>query len=189
MTVTYDDSRMLELWRQCAGLEPAIAEGSVERFDNLDIDRRLRIAMRSWYLEYLREAPLHKAPVTDLTQYARLSKTSTRGCYRLSMICPVARITEIETAEQGMIAIVDPETPDGRRMAAALENRIYRLGGKATAICGHCSDTAIIYGPDDIDLTPTAVRGVMITDDDVFTFDESVLNEIPALALAAISEI
>lgn len=59
---------MLDLWRLAAGLVPAEAEASVERFDSLDIDRRLEIAMRAWYLDLLDNAPVRYLAPGDISR-------------------------------------------------------------------------------------------------------------------------
>lgn len=58
MKKTLTHAQMLDLWRMAAGLEPPLAEASVERFDSLEVDRSLAIIMRQWYLQLLDTAEL-----------------------------------------------------------------------------------------------------------------------------------
>ncbi len=186
MLITYDDERMLELWRQGASLEPALAEASIERFDSLDITRRLRTAMRAWYIDYLTTAPVDKVPVTDLTEYVRTAPGPGERQITVQTVCETARITSIVLNGFGLVPLLDI---DDVQQMSGMGNRFIRHGDTPKAFYRAGSDTAVINYPGDDEPEVAAVHGVLIPEDDVYIVDERVLADIPALAQASIADL
>lgn len=174
---------MLEMWRRGAGLEPAVAEASVERFDSLDIDGRLLTAMRAWYIDYLVGAPEDMVPVADLTEYARVTATEAPDEWRLRLSCPTARITGVELEGFGAARILNPDCAEHRDAIGRLENKFVRRGCRVAAIHRPGTDHALITVSSDSAPVIKEVRGVAVTDDETFTVDERVLADIPRLAM------
>lgn len=68
MIVTLTSDQMLLAWRSCAGLESLTIDCSIERFDGIDINSRIRFLMRQWYLELLdSHDPLLLGPPVDVS--------------------------------------------------------------------------------------------------------------------------
>lgn len=86
---------MLDLWRLAAGLVPAEAEASVERFDSLDIDRRLEIAMRAWYLDLLDNAPVRYLAPGDISRRLVWRRDSATGTLSADIPADVRRIIAV----------------------------------------------------------------------------------------------
>lgn len=189
MLITYDDERMLDVWRQGALLEPALAEASIERFDSLDIKQRLRMTMRAWYIDYLANAPVDMVPVSDLTEYARTAAGPAEGSMTLRLVCETARITEITLDGYGDVSLMNPDSKDNAEILKAMGNKFVRNGDTPKAFYRPRTDTAVIFFPGDEEPVITAVRGVLIPEDDVFVFDERMLAEIPALAQSTLSNL
>lgn len=186
MFVTLDDERMLGLWREGAGLEPALADASIERFDGLDINRILRTAMRSWYIDYLVRAPLDMVRVDNLTDYARISRAATSDTWTVSLSCETARIVSVTLRDTGHIPLLNPDDPAAAPVLTSLANRFVRHGAIPVGLCRKASNTVTVF------LNPEAlpvireVRGVMIPEDDTFVVDERALAQIPDLAHKAL---
>ena len=186
MIITYNDRQMLELWRLGAGLEPAFADSSVERFDALDIDRRLQIAMRAWYIDYLVNGPAELVPVDDLTKYTQMSEVEGHGYWLLNLMCETARITEITLKGYGPLTIIDAHDNDFAATAWRLANRMTRHGSTTTAVYRRGTPTAIVNVKRKTPPVILSVRGVVIPDDDKYVFDERVMAQIPELATKAL---
>jgi len=59
----YTEDQMLAAWREALGLNVTRTDATVERTDGIDLDARLRRAMRAWYLDALDHGPLcHLSP-------------------------------------------------------------------------------------------------------------------------------
>lgn len=179
MLVTLDDRQMLQLWREGAGLEPALDDASVERFDAINIDMRLLTAMRAWYIDCLTNAPSHLVPVTDLSEWAELDKGPSDDTWTLSLICECARITDIAVENVGLLSLV---SPDDTRAVTALRNRFVRHGCQPVALYRNGERTAILNIRSRQRPSLRYVRGVMIPEDDIYTVDERMLAAIPPLA-------
>ena len=187
MLLQFDDNQMLAIWREAAGLEPRLSEGSVERFDGYDVNQQLLTAMRAWYIDYLSTAPLETVPESDLTEYARLSAGPASDQWTLRLSCQTARITEIQLEGKGRVALINPENPDNREILHRLGNRFVRQGRIAKALHRQGTDTATIMTGDKETPVLKTVKGVRITDDDLYIVDERMLTKIAPYAAAAIA--
>ena len=182
MKITFNDEQMLEMWRTAANLEPSMTEASVERFDSVDINGKLRSAMRAWYLDYLAGAPLDLVPVSELSQSVKLVEGYAPNEWILKFLSPVLRVVEIAVEGIGHLGIVDPDIAEHRPWLHRLANRFVRHGSQSTAIYRPGDDRAVLNLPTKTPPVITTVRGVAATDDDVFVIDERVL---PAMAVKA----
>lgn len=187
MIITLNDQQMLELWRLGAGLVPPALDCSIERFDAIDVDARLRYAMRSWYVDYLQTAPPDMVDVTDLTSYCRVSGTVDPDRWTVRLMCDTARVTELETVDRGAVAVIDPGDPEARPTLARLQNRMTRHGSRPVALYIPGTNRLTLYLKSRTVPEIASVRGVRVTDDDVFTVDERVLARIPELAVKALT--
>lgn len=86
---------MLDLWRLAAGLVPAEAEASVERFDCLDIDRRLEIAMRAWYLDLLDNAAVRYLAPENISARLVWQRDSATGTLAAEIPADVRRVLAV----------------------------------------------------------------------------------------------
>ena len=176
MILKISDSQMLALWREGAGLEPASSEASIERFDSVNIDSRLIRAMRAWYIDYLINADVDMVPVSDLTTYARVSAGAKNGFWNVALLCPTARIMAMRL-HNAECAIYDrAECPP------AMNNKFVRCGRRPFVWYTPGTNDATLFTGDATTPVITSVSGVEISDDDIYTVDERVLVEIPALA-------
>lgn len=175
---------MLQLWREGAGLEPALSEASVERFDAVAVNSRLRTAMRAWYIDYLRTADPSLVAASDLTAYSRLTAGPRAGQWRLDFKCDVARLFTVSVEGMGDALFIDPETC--RQGEPPLCNRMWRHGSVPKLLYSPGASEAVLYVAPRLPPVLNRVTGVMITDDDVFNVDESMLAGIPDLAQKAL---
>lgn len=183
MIITLDDERMLEIWREGAGLEPALADASIERYDGRNVLQVLRTAMRAWYIDYLRTGPEHLVPVSDLTRYARLNEGPRDDQWTLELICDTARIVSIDIDGYGRLRLIDP---DAAGTFPAMGNRFVRCGKRATAFYRPGTNYAILNIDSVTAPKPVMVRGVEITGDEEYVVDEQVLAEIAQHAQKAL---
>lgn len=188
MTITLSDQQMLELWREGARLEPALHEATIEVFDGRDADRFLLTAMRAWYIRYLTTAPIETVWESDLTEYARLTRGPGDDQWTLELQCDTARITGIAIEGMGSVEMLDPERAEDREKIERLKNKFTRHGPQPTAYHHRGTNRAILNIKSDEPPKVKEVRGVEITEDNVFRVDERVLNEIPELARKAIAD-
>lgn len=186
MIITYNDEQMLGLWRQGAGLEPALSDASLERFNAFGINGRLRTAMRAWYINYLAEYPIEKVPVTDLTRYVRLTPGPAKDQWTLKVVCECARIVSIDVEKRGRLQMLNPTDKDNSQSYGLL-NRFRRRGPHLTAFYEPGTDTAILNIASKTEPQISMVTGVLITEDDQYRVDERVLEDIPPLAKAVLS--
>lgn len=166
MIVTLSHERMLGLWRGRAGLEPALAGASVERFDSLEIDTLLAVKMRAWYLELLDTAPLDRLDVRDVTSRVKVEACGVR-CRRVSPGVDVRRVAGVELDGEGAV-LLSRGRPGDARALRMLENPLMR---HCTAV-DEGDGTWTVYG--DGALT---VRGVMDPGDELYRLDE---RDLPA---------
>lgn len=185
MIVTLTDRRMLEIWRQGANLEPALTEGSIERFDGIDIDSKLMIAMRAWYVDYLATAPLDMVPVKDLTDSATVESGPAPDQTTIRLTCKLARITALRIDKIGFVPLIDPDNPDNAELVRRLSNRFVRHGSCPVAFCRR-GDDKIVVNLATIDENALTVYGVPVSEDDTFVVDERILADIPELAAKVI---
>lgn len=178
MIVKYTLDQMLATWRTMAGLEPSLAEASVERFDSVDVERRLFLDMRAWYLDYLREAPLDRVPVSDITDKVRVVAGPGRDWWKVGIVGDVVRIVDIELAGLGPVKLIDPDDPAYAGWLERLRNRMWRVGCCPVAVYKPGASTLLLKMASSNPPEVTLLRAVMTDTDDYYYVDE---REIAAL--------
>lgn len=184
MIIKYTDSQMLDIWRLAANIEPTLSDASIERFDSIDIDRRLRIAMRGWYIDYLTNAEADILPVADLTNYARCTEGSVSGHWTVRMSCEIGRITSLELNGTGIVPLLNPSKPENADVCRRLSNRMARYGNMAVAFYTPGTDYINLYVKPSVVPEIKAVYGTMVTDDETYTVDERTVARIFADGVA-----
>ena len=187
MILKYNDTQMLDLWRLGAGLAPSLADTSIERFDNIDIDRRLLFSIRAWYLDYLTTAPRQLVPVTDIAEYATVSPSSIRNLWSIDFSCDIARVFTLTLPKHVPVQVIDTDT-GAENILASMSNRFTRLGSLPKAFHSTASNSVSLYLRSTSAPKILSISGTRITDDNVFLIDERVLRDIPRLARAALAE-
>ena len=185
MFITLSDERMLEIWRQGAGLEPPLADASVEVFNSLDVTMRLSTAMRAWYLDYLADAPLDRVPISDVTESAVLTPDHADDQWIVRPKGKIARITSIECASHGSVPLINPLDPANAHLVRCLSNRFVRRGFMPVALYVPNAPTALILSASEPVIS--CVNAVIVTEDDTYIIDERILADIPSLASQAIA--
>lgn len=180
MIINLNDQQMLELWREGAGLEPALSEASVERFDSIAVNARLRTAMRAWYLDCLASEPLGRLPVTDITPSVNLVPGPAPDQWTLHADAPCMRITTIAVEGYGLIRIVDPGTEP--KHVIPLMNRFVRNGSQPVAFHTPGTPSAILNLRSVKPPVLLRVEAVVDSGDSLYCVDERWLDRIPELA-------
>lgn len=170
MFITLNDEQMLRIWRRRAGLEPALAETSIERFDGLEVNECLLHRMRAWYLDYLANAPVDTVPVSDLTERARVSEGAVAHQWKITAAADVARLTALELDGVGFVPLLDPTADENKELLRKLANRFVRQGSQTVGLYVPRSDTIVVHSAK----MPVVknLRGVEITQDDTYIIDE-----------------
>lgn len=178
MIVKYTYEEMYAIWRNMLGLEPELGEASVERFDSIDLRRRITLEMRAWYMNYLYTAPLDRLPVSDITEYARVVAGPGQDRWTIKLSCAVTKITEVVIGSVGPLCVLNPDDAANADLLRRLDNRIWRHGCRPVAL-HRPGDTAIVINVDGR-TAPVIERisGVMVPESDFYYVDE---REIPAI--------
>lgn len=184
MILSLNDEQMLNLWREGAGLEPALVDASIERFDSVNVDGILRRAMRAWYIDWLATAPLDLVPVTDITRFAKIEECPAPGQWSVRLACECARVVTVEIEPYGLIPVL---THAQAGKTDSLLNRFVRRGSLAPCVVMPSANTVILNIDSDRAPLLRKITGVMITEDDDYRVDERVLASIPALAKKALN--
>ena len=183
--LTLSDTRMLGLWRSGAGLEPALDDASVERFDAYDVDGLLRSAMRAWYLDLLHSGPLDMVPVTDVAARVTVSPAGGDGVWRISLTPDIARIVELTFADVGPVPLIDADSDAARRLAEAFDNPFVRQSTTPRVILRNGERALTLWCAKQPDVA--SLRAVVVPEDDTYILDERALGQIPAKARTAIN--
>ena len=181
MILHLNPGQMLDLWRTAAGLEPALGDASVERFDSIDVDMLMNRHLRAWYTDYLHTAAPDHLYVSDLTAGATVRRGPGHDWWTLELDSPEVRITEIEIEGLGPIEVVDPDNEDARPMLQRLRNRMYRHGCRPVALHRRGEPKALLNVAGSSAPGLKSVKGV-VDDEEIYHIDE---RDIPLLARAA----
>lgn len=164
---------MLDLWRLAAGLVPAEAEASVERFDCLDIDRRLEIAMRAWYLDLLDNAPVRYLAPENISRRLVWRRDSATGTLAAEMPADVRRILAVR---MDVFSLPVDFVLSGRDLVMPADGYVF-----TRSVC-----SPLCYGAVPSEPAPTSVSGLpevvlAITDpgEETYILDDSALSLIP----------
>ncbi len=185
MIITLTHDQMLDLWRLAAGLCPAAVDASIERFDSLDINRRLCLAMRHWYLELLDNAPLRLLRQTDITD--RLNFKHTGDLYSARIPVDTRRVTQVtlggipaEILPSPVPMLTDTRLPLNRDTFSPSTDDCRPGATDATDITlsprAAVTPTAVYVPPTASDI---AVYAVLDPGEETYVLDESLLSQIP----------
>lgn len=178
MIITLTDERLLGLWRERARLEPVLSDASIERFDCVDINSRLRMDMRQWYLELLSSGPLEMVDVTDVKARTRVEPAATHGIWNITLPASTARLVSISLNHRGPVRIMDPDSPEGLRCRQLLENKFVRMGCIPVAFHRPGTRQVTLFYSSTPELYK--VMTVEIPEDDIYILDEKALSTIPS---------
>lgn len=183
MKKTLTHSEMLGIWRMFRHLEPPLAEASVERYDCLEVDRMLSIAMRAWYLDLLDNAPLRMVCPVDIAP--RLSWTRVEGSTLLVADIPadVRRIVAVtsgglplELSSGSVTSLAGGPLPRRRASCSPLGCQPAMYSAAPAIPAASVTDTAICV---DSPKAPDSVMAVTDPGDETYIFDEAALSTIP----------
>lgn len=181
MIVKYTYQEMMDAWRAMTGLEPAMADASVERFDGFEMERRLAVEMRAWYLNYLRTAPLERVPISDLIDHVSVFPGPGHDWWTVTWDRPTARIVDLALEGTGPVPIVtDPDALKESAPLQRLRNRMWRRGCQPVAFHRTGSDRLIVNAASATTPLVSQLTGVVTDHDDgCYYVDEQELANIP----------
>lgn len=185
--ITLSDTRMLDLWRSGAGLEPALADASVERFDALNVDDVLRSAMREWYLDLLHHGPLDMVPVTDIAERATVNADGADNVWQIRLTPDVTRVVGLSVTGYGPVRLVTLGSDEADRLAEALDNPFVRRSTSPRAMYNPGERKITVWSTTKPQID--SLRAVVVCEDDTYILDERALGLIPEAARSAISNI
>ena len=175
MILTLTSQQMLQTWRLCAGLESLASDCSVERFDGVDLDSRLKELMRQWYLSMLDEGdPAMVGTPTD----ARPLVSSTNDGYTASISCQssVRRLTRIRLSEwQREAAVVDREAVAD---LLPLQSNPFARAGVCDPIAWREPDGSVKAIPSSAASRIVSASAIIDPGDDTYRLDERALSTI-----------
>lgn len=183
MTTEYTKEQMLQLWKRLRWLEPLRADATVIRTDGTDLDSLAEAEMRRWYLELLREGPVHLLPLTEVGEGARLAlKPDSLTGLTMMEITPVERAIvrpvrlELEGMPCATVIITDPADPRWRLWL----NPYRRPSSPPVALWRADSSTMLI--PTDGTLPEiVSLKAVVDPGPTLYRFSEEALSAIPLL--------
>ena len=174
----YSIDEMISIWRERLGIEPALSDASIERFDGIDADTMLRRHIRDWQLALLDRGDPSMLCPEDITLDVGISRPAT-GVLRLLLPDSVRRVASIELADTHIgvrfIAKDHGDLPFLRRLLA----NPYARRALTSAIAVVDSRRQItVHAP--IDSTAVAtVTAYVDNGPSVIEVDESALTTIP----------
>ncbi len=179
---------MLDLWRLAAGLEPVEAEASIERFDCLDINRRLAVAMRQWYLNLLDTADARYLAAENIADKLVWHYDATTGCKVATLPSDVRRILAVRMSATALPLKLSKNTAELADLrASVLFTRsahsplnfdfARRVPAPASVDKAIVADGVIALKATD---PPSVVMAVSDPGDETYVLDESALSLIPS---------
>ena len=165
---------MLQAWREALGLNIILTDATVERTDGIDLDARLRRAMRAWYLDALDHGPLCHLSTEDVAREA--TEMLTHGRIASSLEIPEAwrRIVSVQLSGW--------ERPAAPVAAADAPLQLERMASLYSAP-GPAEPVAVIVGSTLI-CCPAAPRALCVLaavdpGPELYRMSESLLGTIP----------
>ena len=178
MTVTLTHQQMLQTWRRCAGLEPSVTGCTIERFDGVDIDRRLSEMMRQWYLGLLDSGdPSMAGEATDAGSLVTAVAEDDGCTARLRCDASVRRLCSVRLTDWQREASVVDEVDAARRLE--LQANRFSRAGNAEPLVWRDSGGHIHASPASEGSAVVAARGYIDTGPDSYRVDERALATIP----------
>lgn len=176
--MTYTIEQMIEIWRERLALMPTLEEGSVERFDGIDLDAALRRSIRDWHLHLLDHGDVNMLcpeEIGFLTTYDR----PTNGIVRITLPDNCRRVTSIILENSRYhTTIISPEDPQIHRMLRIFANPFIRKSLIGSIAIIHSPTYITVFSPED---TPTIKSMLAILDsgEDSIKIHPSALATIP----------
>lgn len=130
MKKTYTKDEMTRLWRERAGLEPAVTGCSVTRHDGIDVDAIIERRAREWYLGLLNGGERRCLAEEDIAPRVNFV-TDSNNIGRCALPLDVCRVFEVRMAGWLSSAKVVAEPP--ARLLAMLDNPYCRLSPSCPA--------------------------------------------------------
>lgn len=170
---------MLQAWRLRAGLEPAEADCSVERFDCVDLDSLIASRMRPWYLDLLDRADsrLLGPPASDV---ASLLTVTVSPCGYEAVVTPhqsLRRLVALRLDAWTTSASV-ADLPVSPAVVARQSNRFARATADAPLVW-RLPDGSYRAVPARADSLVVAASGYVDPGPELYVLDEYALTLIP----------
>ena len=176
MTLTHD--QMLAQWKLRHYMEPLREDCEVTRYDGVNVDSLIALAMQDWYLHLLDTAPLKMVPLTDLAnETAQIDRPET-GAVVVKLPENVRRVVavNIEGCPQDIVPVTD--MTDYR---VALQKSEYSRGGRCEPVAVLSAGGILtVYGEDESGKLPVVehIYAVVLPEANTYIFDESALSTI-----------
>ncbi len=183
LTLTHD--QMLDLWRNAAGLEPVEAEASIERFDAIDLTRRLELAMRQWYLHLIDKGDPALLVAENIADRLKWHSNADRRLHTAAIPRDIRRITTIRADETSLPLSITDNSDLLRDEPVARRSFISPLSYDASATpTGRCSRLSAVFVGGGViairaDRPPLIVTGVTDPGEERYILDEAALAMIP----------
>ena len=175
MLQSYTHNEMLRLWRMRAGLDPALADCTVEAVEGLDADAVIAPRMRSWYLNLLDTARPELLPMEDIAAEMVLMNSITGTS--VAVIPPRARrVIELRLSSWKNTARPVAPADDVRSHTLALNP--YSAPGSVRPLCSVCG-RRLYLSPAAPSEKLSMALAVVDPGAGTYTLDESLLEQIP----------
>lgn len=175
MMLSLTSQQMLQTWRLCAGLESLTSDCSVERFDGVDIDSRLTVLMRQWYLSLLDEGdPLMIGLPSDARSLVSLQ---TDGyCATVSCHTSVRRLCTIRLSDWKREApIVDHQAV---AKLLPLQSNPFARAGVCDPVAWREHDGTIRIIPAKTSSLVTVAKAIIDPGEETYRFDSRALSTV-----------
>ena len=178
MKVTYTKDEMTRLWRERAGLEPAVTACGITRHDGIDVDRSIEGRARQWYLDLLYRGDRRYLALEDISPRVAFS---TDGCNigRTALPLDVCRVFEVRLAGWATSAKVRKTQP--ARLISLLANPFFS-GSKTEPMAWIEDDILCVAPASEVRgalTVPLRISAAVDPGKEVFILDESALSTIP----------
>lgn len=187
MTLTHE--QMLELWKLHSGLEPALAEASVSRFDCLDVDRLLSLKMRAWYVDLMRRGDTAYVEPVEIVD--RLKFKRTRDKHALVARLPPDVVCVISTKLDGFRPPVSAPALDADSVESKMATRrgahacLTRRAAPPKPDAWVAEDNLIVDYFDIEARVPWSVMAITDPGDELYRLTEAALGLIPRAVTGA----
>lgn len=178
MIVNFSHQQMLQAWRTRAGLEPSVSDGSLERFDAVDIDSRISLMMRRWYLDLLDTGdPAMVGCASEVAPMLTLTPCVGGYAARISGNDSIRRVVSIRLSGWQRDAVLVDASPASRTVA--LQSNPFSRAGSTDPVAWRHPDGDLIVVPADSDSRIISAKAYLDTGADLYRLDERALTTIP----------